>query len=303
MNSFGKLHRIALVGANGMLAQAVKRHMPANCEILSYDLPEFDMTQREIVLQHLLAVRPDVIINCAAFTNVDGAESSKDTAFLINGKGPAYLAEATIKIGAILVHISTDYVFDGTKSTPYVEMDAVNPQSAYGHSKLAGEDAVRQSGLDRYFIIRTSWLYGRGGKNFVETILRLASEREELRIVADQVGSPTLTDDLAVAIYRLLGFDPIHKGCRAPFGLYHFSNEGKCSWFEFAREIVRQSGDLGVDILARTILPIATEEYPLPAKRPGYSVFSKQKYCQKTGAAIPHWSESLSHYLRERFSN
>jgi len=303
MSSVEKSHRLALIGANGMLAQAVKRHMPANCEILPYDLPEFDITQRETVLQHLLAVKPDVIINCAAFTNVDGAESSEDTAFLVNAKGPAYLAEAALKIGATLVHISTDYVFDGTKSTPYVEMDVVNPQSAYGRSKLAGEDAVRQSGLDRYFIIRTSWLYGRGGKNFVETILRLASEKEELRIVADQVGSPTLTDDLAFAIYRLLGFNSFHERCSTPFGLYHFSNNGKCSWFGFAQEIVRQGRDLGAAILTKEILPIATEEYPLPAKRPGYSVFSKQKYCQKTGAAIPHWSESLSHYLRERFSN
>jgi dTDP-4-dehydrorhamnose reductase len=237
-------------------------------------------------------LRPEVIVNCAAYTNVDGCETDEETANLVNGKGPGYLAEAAKGLGATLVHISTDYVFDGTKGSPYTEEDAPNPRSAYGRSKLLGEQAILQSGLEKFFIIRTSWLYGPGGKNFVETIARLAREREELRIVADQVGSPTLTDDLARAIFGLLK--------AGAFGIYHFADEGECSWYEFGEAIVAHLRKAGAPLKMKRILPIATHEYPLPATRPAYSVFSKEKYRRVAGATVPHWRESLEVYFRNR---
>ena len=247
------------------------------------------------------ALCPDVIINCAAYTNVDGAETNEDLATRVNGLGPGYLAESAKAVGAVLVHISTDYVFDGRKQNPYVESDQVGPVSAYGRSKLAGEQAILVSGLERYFIVRTSWLYGPAGKNFVETIIRLAREREDLRVVSDQFGSPTYTGDLADAIFNLVTLDaspqPPVPGL---YGIYHYSNSGQCSWYEFAKEIVEQMRSRGVSLRIRNLQPIRTEEYPLPALRPGYSIFSKDKYMRATGADVPGWEESLSKYLEER---
>jgi dTDP-4-dehydrorhamnose reductase len=251
-----------------------------------------------------------VIVNCAAYTNVDGCETNEETALLVNGRGPGHLAEAAKEFGATLVHVSTDYVFDGTKYSPYTEEDVTNPQSAYGRSKLLGEKAILESGLDKFFIVRTSWLYGPGGKNFVETIARLAKEREELRIVDDQVGSPTFTDDLARAIFNRLelgaspSFAKASAGRPVPppglYGIYHFADEGECSWYEFAEAIVAHLLRAGTPLQMKRILPIATHEYPLPAVRPVYSVFSKEKYRRATGATVPHWRESLEVYFRTR---
>lgn len=295
--------KIALLGASGMLARKVrKKAITAGYTVSLYDLPDFDMTDRAQVLQEMTRLQPDVIINCAAFTNVDGAETEQDLAMAVNGTAPGYLAEAALEADAILVHFSTDYVFDGQKKAPYVEVDAPNPQSAYGRTKLAGEQAIIQSGLDRYFIIRTSWLYGPGGNNFVETILRLAAEREELRIINDQVGSPTFTGDLADAIFSLLGLTnhELRIADHVPYGIYHFANEGSCSWYEFACEIVTLAKKQALPIRSQRLLPIRTEEYPLPAPRPAYSVLSKEKYLLATGADIPGWKDSLVNYLKSR---
>jgi len=377
--------KLALIGALGMLAREVReRAERAGYSVVPYDLPGFDLTNGDQVLAEMERVRPEVIINCAAYTNVDGAETEEALATRVNGLGPGYLAEAAMAVGAVLVHISTDYVFDGCKSSPYLETDPVGPLSAYGRSKLAGEQAILASGLERYFIVRTSWLYGPGGRNFVETIMRLAREREELRIVANQVGSPTYTGDLTEAIFRLLEIardekavmkeplrnnrdevavtmgplrrsrdevavtmdplrrcrdevavtmDPLRR-CRdevavtmdplrrsrdeenvtrhgffitsslsRSFGIYHFSNAGQCSWYEFASEIVAQLQGRGVALKVKRVVPIRTEEYPLPAPRPAYSVFSKEKYRLATGAEIPEWRESLAKYLEERTRN
>lgn len=304
---------LALIGANGMLAQAVKKTASPAYEVVSFDLPAFDLTDRVQVLSAMAALQPAVIVNCAAFTNVDGCESEEALATRVNGEGPAHLAEAAKRCGATLVHVSTDYVFSGDKGTPYVETDPVAPRSAYGRSKLTGEEAVRSSGLERYFIVRTSWLYGPGGRNFVETIARLAAEREELRVVADQVGSPTYTEDLAAAIFNLLGTvtldesDPEKKDLpRAPglgsalFGTYHFSNSGICSWHEFAVAIVEELRRGGGTVKAQRMLPIRTEEYPLPAKRPAWSVLSKEKYVAATGAEVPEWRDALKRYFQIR---
>ena len=360
--------KLALIGALGMLAREVReRAERAGYSVVPYDLPGFDLTNGDQVLAEMERVRPEVIINCAAYTNVDGAETEEALATRVNGLGPGYLAEAAMAVGAVLVQISTDYVFDGCKSSPYLETDPVGPLSAYGRSKLAGEQAILASELERYFIVRTSWLYGPGGKNFVETIMRLAREREELRIVADQVGSPTYTGDLAEAIFRLLEIardeeavmkEPLRRGrdeeavtmgplrrsrdevavtmdplrrcrdevavtmdplrrCRdeenvtrhgffitssssRSFGIYHFSNSGQCSWYEFASEIVAQLQRRGEALKVKRVVPIRTEEYPLPAPRPAYSIFSKEKYRLATGAEVPGWQDSLARYLNSK---
>jgi len=294
---------LALIGSNGMLAHKVSEQAPAaEYEIVGFDLPDFDITNRDQVMTEMQRLQPAVIVNCAAYTNVDGAETDEELARRVNGLGPGNLAEAAKSTGAVLVHISTDYVFDGLKQSPYLETDPTGPVSAYGRSKLAGEQAIIDSGLERYFIIRTSWLYGPNGKNFVETIIRLAKEREELRVVADQIGAPTYTCDLAVAVFRLLAL--AHHGSHIskhnPYGIYHFSNSGQCSWYEFATEIVSLMQGRGESFRIKVIEPICAEEYPLPAPRPAYSVFSKKKYHAVTEAAIPNWQESLANYLNCR---
>lgn len=293
--------RLALVGANGMLAGKVRALAPDSFEVCGFDLPAFDVTNRMQVLDEMKRLRPAVIINCAAYTNVDGAEAQEELATRVNGFGPGVLAEAAMAIGALLVHISTDYVFDGMKHSPYFESDRVMPLSAYGRSKLAGEQAILASGLERYFIIRTSWLHGPGGHNFVATILRLAAERDELRVVADQVGSPTYTGDLAAAIYKLLA--STDHGSRiaghCPCGIYQFANAGQCSWYEFAEAIVCGAQQRGVTLPVTRITPIATSDYPLPASRPAWSVLSSGRYQSLTGAVVPSWQDGLARHLNE----
>lgn len=288
--------QLALIGANGMLAQMLKRIVPSGYEIIPFDLPDFDITNRDMVLSTMMHLKPHIIVNCAAYTNVDGCETNEELALQVNGKGPGYLAEAALGLNAVLVHISTDYVFAGDKTVPYMEDDPTGPLSSYGRSKLAGEKSILASGLQQYFILRTSWLYGPGGNNFVETILRLAREREELGIVADQYGSPTLTEDLGKAIFSMLG----RKDVNIPFGIYHVSNAGSCTWCEFADEIVKQARVNKLPIKVERIKPIRTEDYPLPATRPPYSIFSKQKYETITGQSLPEWRESLIKYFAMR---
>lgn len=300
----GDQKKIALIGANGMLATMLKQVIPGSCDIYPFDLPEFDITNKDQVRRVIEQVRPDVIINCAAFTKVDLCESEQETAFRVNGQGPGNLAAVAHQVSAVLLHLSTDFVFSGGKSTPYAEDDAVGPLSVYGQSKLQGEQAITNSSLEQYYIVRTSWLYGPGGPNFVETIARLAAEREELGIVADQRGTPTYTGDLAKAILCLLGLETTpHASPLAPhnpYGIYHFSNECECTWHEFACEIVRQLRERGADLKVRTIKPLRTEEYPVPAKRPAYSVLSKEKFKAATGMKVPEWKQSLRRYFEAR---
>jgi len=292
--------KIAIIGANGMLAQAVQVTAPESCQIHGFDLPDFDMTNRKQVQTVLEKLSPEIIINCAAFTDVDGCEAQEALASRVNGDAVGHLADAAVATGATLMHISTDYVFPGTGNMPLREGEQVAPESAYGRSKLLGEQTILSSGLEKYFIIRTSWLYGLGGKNFVETIIRLAKERETLGIVSDQIGSPTHTTDLAAAIFSLLGFPSHTSQVTVPYGIYHFSNEGICSWYDFAVAIVDMARKRGETLKIEKIIPIKTEDYPLPAKRPAYSVFSKQKYQEATRMRIPFWWESLEQYFVER---
>ena len=289
---------IVIVGANGMLAHKVIEAASSADRLILFDLPEFDITNRAAVLHEMAEIVPDVIVNCAAYTQVDKCEEEEALALRVNAEGPGFLAEAADACGAILVHISTDYVFSGDADKPYSEEDPTGPLSAYGRTKLKGEQAILSSGLKRFLILRTSWLYGPAGPNFVETILRLAKEREELRIVSDQVGSPTYTGDLARAIFNLL---EIAAGDLVTvYGIYHFSDNGECSWYDFATEIVARAKDFGLEVKTKTITPIATDDYPLPAVRPAHSVFNKSKYEAVAGESIPQWQISLKMYLAER---
>lgn len=300
-------HKIALIGANGMLAQAVQAVATEFSQIYCFDLPDFDMTNRELVLSALKELSPEIIINCAAFTDVDGCETQEELASQVNGDAVGFLVDAAIATGAILVHISTDYVFPGTGRSPLCEDDQVAPESAYGRTKLLGEQAILNSHLKKYFILRTSWLYGAGGNNFVETIIRLSKERETLGIVSDQIGSPTYTADLANAIWTLVSPLTTHNSpvtaspspVIAPYGIYHFSNEGICSWYDFAVDIVDKARQQGENLKIKEIAPIKTEDYPLPAPRPAYSVLSKDKI-KAVGVLVPAWQESLQKYLEER---
>ena len=291
---------VALIGANGMLASMVKKKAPPNYALHLFDLPQFDMTNQVQVMETISNLAPDIIINCAAYTNVDGAESEQNLAHLVNGKAVSYLAKAAQENESLLIHISTDYVFDGQKIGPYQETDVTKPKSVYGRSKLAGESAILENALKEYFILRTSWLYGPNGKNFVETILRLAAEREELKVIDDQIGSPTYTGDLADAIFNLLEASFADQTNQQLFGIYHFANSGQCSWYEFACEIISMAKVYGLPLKVKKIMPISTAEYPLPAKRPANSVFDKAKYKNATGADIPDWRESLNTYFSLR---
>ncbi|PLX79545.1 MAG: dTDP-4-dehydrorhamnose reductase [Desulfuromonas sp.] len=284
--------RLLLFGPEGMLGRAIRRRLPAELELCSVGRSDCDITDRSQVERVIASIGPGTILNCAAMTDVDGCESKRELAMAVNGQGPANLVAAAKRHGLKLIHVSTDYVFPGESNRPISEEDPVGPVSVYGKSKLAGEKAILDSAWGNYLIVRTSWLYGLGGKNFVETMLRLAKERKQLRIVDDQVGSPTWTDDLAAAILRLLARDG--------HGLYHYANSGQCSWYGFAREIILQGQKFGLPIAAEEVLPIRTTDYPLPAPRPKYSVLSTCKFQKATGFVPPPWQMSLKKYLQQR---
>ena len=243
---------------------------------------DLDVTDLDALRQVFRAERPQTVINCAAFTDVDGAEQLEAAAMRLNGEAAGQVAAAAADVGASVIQPSTDYVFDGRKRTPYIESDPTAPQSAYGRSKLAGEHAVARAN-DRHFIVRTSWLFGVAGKNFVDTMLGLGSQRDELKVVDDQVGCPTYAGHLASALVELAATDA--------YGIHHVAGSGECSWFEFATEIFRQA-----EIDVRTV-PCTTEEFPRPAQRPAYSVLGSER-----GDAIrlPDWREGLAGYLAER---
>lgn len=291
---------VALTGSNGMLGTTVRDRAPAGYDFLAYSRHQLDITNLDHLRSRLIPAAPEIIINCAAYTDVDACEDSEAEATVINGAGPANLAAIARELGAVLVHISTDYVFDGLKRVPYIESDPTNPLSAYGRSKLAGERAMIDSGLRSYFIVRTGWLYGPGRGNFVTTMLRLGAEREELRVVADQRGSPTFTVDLADAIFYLLdstGSVESTADPATPYGIYHFSNEGECSWHEFAQAIIDEAWQRRMPLRVRRVTAIGTKDYPTPAKRPPYSVLAKSKYVESTRRSVPHWRDGLARYM------
>ncbi len=278
--------KILITGCNGQLGnelQLLEKNYP-NHQWLNTDVEELDITNQLAVNQFVAENKVDGIVNCAAYTAVDKAESDRQLATALNTEAPAYLAAAIEKRGGWLLHISTDYVFDGTNHTPYVETDTPCPDSVYGSTKLAGEMGVMKF-CRKTMIIRTGWLYSTFGNNFVKTMLRLGRERDKLGVVFDQVGTPTYAHDLAQAIMTA-----IEQGVKP--GIFHFSDEGVCSWYDFAKAIHRMAG-----INRCQVSPLHTEEYPTPASRPHYSVLDKTKIKQTYGIVIPQWEESLQKCL------
>ena len=251
--------KILITGSGSMLAQDLKSVLGENNEIIPLSRQKMDITQKDAVIKNIKSSAPDIVINCAAYTKVDTAEEERKKAFQVNGIGVQNLAVACAEMQIPLCHISTDYVFDGRKNKPYTPFDAANPLSIYGESKLAGEKYIQWI-MNKFYIVRTSGLYGRGGNNFVMTILRLAKERRAVKVVTDQICSPTFTLNLSTGIQKL-----IESGS---FGIYHITDDSGVgiSWFDYAREIVSIAG------IRAEIIPVTSEEFPRPARRPAYSV-------------------------------
>lgn len=290
--------RILLTGITGQVGQELQQTLASLGEVVSVGRDRVDFSQPEAVQQLMETVKPTSVVNAAAYTAVDKAESEPDLAQLVNAASPGVLAKAASRINAGLIHISTDYVFDGTQSSPYLETDATNPLGVYGATKLAGEEAVRAE-CDRHFIIRTAWVYGAKGKgNFVKTMLRLGAEREELRVVTDQIGAPTWSKDLAGAIAQL-----VPQLSADTTGTYHYTNSGVCSWYDFAIAIFEEAQQLGFPLKTQRVIPITTPEYPTPAKRPAFSVLSLKKISTLLGTHPPYWRQSLRTMLQELRSN
>jgi dTDP-4-dehydrorhamnose reductase len=275
---------ILLTGGDGQLGVELARALRAHGEVVSTDRPTLDIADPDAIVGAVRGLRPDLIVNAGAFTAVDRAEQEPAAAYAVNARGAGILAEEAKRTGAVLIHYSTDYVFDGARRTPYPEDAPANPLSVYGASKLAGEQAIAATGAHA-LVLRTSWVYGLRGSNFLLTVRRLAAERDELRIVADQIGVPNWTRALAEATARLVAAGLPALAARA--GLYHCSSTGQASWYEFARAIV------GAAPRPR-VVPIATAEYPLPARRPAYGVLATARFQDAFGFALPDWREALA---------
>lgn len=277
--------RVVVTGASGQLGHDLVEVLNLKHEVFPFDL-DLDITDAGAVESKIDELKPAVVVNAAAFTNVDGCELEPEKAFRVNEEGAKNVGLACRKAGAIMVHISTDYVFDGTKAQPYTEDDIPNPINMYGKSKLAGEEHVR-SLLTSYYIVRTSWLFGKHGKNFVKTIVAMADEKGELAVVGDQVGSPTYSLDLARKISEL-----IESG---RFGLYNVTNSGACSWFEFAKAILSSSGRAHV-----RVSEITSEQIDQPARRPANSVLKNTNLERQGFKLLRHYSEALDEFFTER---
>jgi dTDP-4-dehydrorhamnose reductase len=275
--------KLLVTGAAGMLGRDVMLAAGnAGHQVVGYGHAELDIGDADAASAKIEGERPDVVINCAAWTDVDGAEEAEEEATRINGAGAGNVAAAAAKVGASVVYVGSDYVFDGSKGAPYVETDQSAPLSAYGRSKLAGEEATRAANK-RHFVVRSAWLFGTGGPNFVETMLRLAADHGEVLVVRDQVGSPTYTWHLAYGIVRLI------EGVE--FGIHHMAAAGSCSWYEFAREIFEQAN------VECKVMSATTEMLGRPAPRPAYSALTSQR---EHAIELPSWQDGLAAYLSQR---
>jgi dTDP-4-dehydrorhamnose reductase len=279
---------IWITGSKGQLGTELlaRQSLLKDYQIFATDIAELDLRDSNAVNDFIKKIKPVFIINCAAYTAVDNAEQDQKNAFSINRDVPAILTSAAKLNNSRLIHISTDYVFDGASSHPYLESDATNPQTVYGKSKLDGELEVIK--VKDNIVIRTAWLYSAHGNNFVKTMLRLGIEKDEIGVVNDQIGSPTWAGDFAMAVISLIGYSD-----KVPGGTYHFVNTGICSWYDFALEIMKLAG------LPCKVNPLKTSEYPRPAKRPAYSVLSTEKIRSTLNISIPGWKESLQKCLDE----
>lgn len=290
------MSKILLIGAQGQVGRELGMTLPRLGEVIGLGRNDLDLTQPEAIAAPVLQIKPDIIVNAAAYTAVDRAETEVETAQKVNAIAPTILAQSAQKIGAKLLHISTDYVFDGCNNRPYLETDPTHPLGVYGNSKLAGEKGIQNT--DAHFIIlRTAWVYGTLGKaNFVKTMLRLGREREQIKVVMDQVGSPSWAQDIADAITQLL------DNIETVRGVYHFTNSGVASWYDLAQAIFAEAQTLGFPLQVKEVIPITTEQYPTPAQRPAYSVLSTQKITPLLGSPPPYWRDSLSQMLQQLYT-
>lgn len=285
---------ILLIGNNGQVGTELQNILSSDYQVIGLARPEIDLTQGHNLRQIIQEIKPEIIINAAAYTAVDKAESEAEIAHKVNAIAPQIIAAESQKLGSFLIHISTDYVFDGNSNYPYQENDITNPLSMYGQTKLAGEMAVQQACTD-YIILRTAWVYGTYGKgNFIKTMLRVGKDRPEVRVVADQIGSPTWAHDIADTISKI-----IPQLTSEISGIYHYTNSGVASWYDFAIAIFEEAQKLGFPMQINQVIPITTPEYPTPAKRPAYSVLACGKISQLLGTYPPHWRQRLILMLKE----
>jgi dTDP-4-dehydrorhamnose reductase len=297
------MKKILLTGINGQVGHAIaaqlQQQLMTEVELVCCTRQQLDLSQPEQIRQVIRQVKPDLIINPAAYTAVDQAETERELAFAINATAPQIIAEEAARLNAALIHFSTDYVYDGSKSTAYLETDAVNPVSVYGASKLAGEQAIAEVGLP-HLILRTSWVYGSYGKNFLKTIIRLAQSREQLRIVADQHGAPTADIAIAEAVTQLIErWQPLNA---EQAGIYHLVNHGETTWYGFASEIVAQYQALALQqgwpaLALKELQAISSAEYPTPARRPQNSRLVTNKLAQVFGLSLLDWEMSLKRVM------
>lgn len=292
------MKKILLTGVNGQVGHALQKRL-LNHNVVALNRDQLDLIDTDAIRRVVRTIQPDLIINPAAYTAVDKAETEPDLAYAINAVAPQVLAEEAARLNAAFIHFSTDYVYDGTKSSAYIEIDSVNPISVYGKSKLAGEEAIRLVGLP-HLILRTSWVYGAYGKNFLKTIIRLASERESLRIVADQYGAPTSNESIADAVVSLLTVWQINDASQT--GIYHLTNQDKTSWHGFSEAIVEEYQGLAANknwppLIANKIVPISTADYPTPAARPANSYLDNSKLNQVFGVTLPIWQQGLQQVM------
>lgn len=286
---------ILVIGSNGQVAWELRRILSSLGNVIHAGTQtEFsiDLTAPDLYRQKILDLKPQVIVNAAAYTAVDKAEQEIDSAYAINSVATGILAEIAKEVDAKLVHYSTDYVFDGQASHPYLESDATNPQGVYGASKLAGEKAIQDVG-GNYLIFRTAWVYGLRGQNFMRTMRRLAREREELRVVADQKGAPTWSRHIAEATAQVLAQLSDNDLWKDASGIYHMTSSGVATWYDFAEAIINHQR-LDEDIACQRIIPIGTSDYPTPAKRPSWSVLDNSKLENRFGIKIPDWRDALA---------
>ena len=292
--------KILLFGKNGQVGRELGKVLGALGELIACDRKNFDLTEPELIREKIRLLQPDVIVNAAAYTAVDKAESEPDLAMMINGAAPGIIAEEAARLDALLIHYSTDYVFDGAKAVPYTEKDIPNPQNSYGRSKLAGELAIGK-GAARYLIFRTSWVYDAQGKNFLNTIKRLGGERRELTIVNDQIGAPTWSREIARATVQAIEKYLAHPDPEQINGIYHLTAQGQTSWFGFAQTAAKYGLFDNIDH-PPVLRAISSAEFPTPAKRPMYSVMSNAKLCNQFGIQLPDWEDSLQECLQYRVS-
>lgn len=274
--------KILITGSNGMLGHDLVDELDENHDLILTDSKVLDITDNKQTIEYICNVKPDIVINSAAYTDVDGCEENQDLAYSVNGDGVRNLALACKEVNCPLVHISTDYVFDGSATEPIQEDGEIGPISIYGKSKLKGEEAIQEI-LDKFFIIRTAWLYGINGRNFPKTMLELAENHSEITVVYDEVGTPTYTPDLASGIAELIETDY--------YGIYHLTNSGSCSWCEFARYIFEIAGK---DV---KVIPVTASEFARPAPRPSYSVLENKNWVEKGFKPLRDYKEAIKDYI------